>query len=314
MLWRADSRFPSRLVLLGLTADCAPNLARPIAFTLASVGKEETLRGTINCWRHLAALALGVVFAIAAIFPVLAGEEPPDLCGRWALVEVMPGIADLPLVGHVELTTISGLFVDVKQEGTKLLLKETYAFVDVRMTPPMVATTVPEAFVACMPSAVQTGMLQPSGACWAFAGGTLTQVRGAHLENPADDALPTSPDDPRVFDEDGDGQPGLTVHVRLAGVVSGNTYVVQRLILALHGSVDDANTVVGTVDWKSEENVVAASNPLLKMSYTYGPDRASTGNVFVMRRIDGSWTAQTLRDHLPELLFVASAEAVPGPP
>jgi hypothetical protein len=263
------------------------------------------LRGILCFERQWVWFLLGLVFAVLGVRPALAGEAPPNLGGRWALVEVMPGLADLPIVGHVELTTISALFVDVTQSGSRLALSQTYVFVDVKMSPSVVTTTVPEAFVSSLPVVVRPAELQPAIDGWTLVSKPHTEVRGAHLADPLHDSLPSSPSDPRVFDQDGDGHPGLTVHVRLAGVVSGNTYVVQRLTTALRGSVDDASTITGTVYWTGEENVIAASNPLLKMSYTYTADATSTDNVFVMRRVDGSWTAHTLRDHLSELLALA---------
>jgi len=284
------------------------DLVRPALPTVAWGIKEGVVRGTVDSVRRLGVPALGLVLAIAAACPMWGADDPPDLSGRWALVEVMPGVADLPFVGHVELTTISGLFVDIGQDGCGLSMTQTYAFIDVEMHPAVVKTTVPEVFVSCLPSVVQTATLRRAAGGWAMSGATLVQVRGAHLAGSEGDPLPTSPDDSRVVDEDGDGHPGLTVHVRLAGIVSGNTYVIQRLTTALRGTVEDANTVTGTVDWTGEEIVLAASNPLLKMSYTYEPDPTSSENVFVMRRVDATWTAQTLRDHLPDLLARAGVQ------
>ncbi len=82
------------------------------------------MRGTaILHWRWMALLLTFPIIA-AVGRPAPAAGAPPDLDGRWALVEVMPGIANLPLVGRVELTTI-----------------------------------VPERFVASLPSEVRTGQV-----------------------------------------------------------------------------------------------------------------------------------------------------------
>ena len=40
---------------------------------------------------------------------------------------------------------------------------------------------------------------------------------GIRLDDPANDVLPTDPTDPRISDDDGDGNPGVTVTVRGEG-------------------------------------------------------------------------------------------------
>jgi hypothetical protein len=85
-------------------------------------------------------------------------------------------------------------------------------------------------------------------------------------------------------------------------VVAGDTYVVQRLRTALSGRVVDPDTIVGSIDWVSEQNVLAASDALLMLSYTYRLHPDAARHVFVMRRVDLNWTCQTTRERLPSLL------------
>jgi hypothetical protein len=105
-----------------------------------------------------------------------------------------------------------------------------------------------------------------------------------------------------VIDQDGDGHPGLTVPVNVAGLVSGDTYVVQRLRFALTGMLVDADTISGSIEFSSEQNVIAASDALLLMSYAYRPHPNLSRHAFVMRRVGFEWTCETTRERLPSLL------------
>lgn len=238
--------------------------------------------------------------------PGTAGEElslaPPDLSGRWAMVEVMPAIASLPFVGDVELTTIVTALVDVEQDGTSLLLRDAYCFIDVQMNPPVVESRVPERFTQSLRPSPRTAELRMSEAGWQFVQPPVVEVRGASLADPERDSLPLDAFDSRVFDQDGDGHPGLTIPVTVAGLVAGDTHVVQRLRTALSGWVVDLNTIVGSINWSSEQNVLAASDALLTLSYSYRLHPDAARHAFVMRRVDQEWTCDTTRERLPSLL------------
>jgi hypothetical protein len=252
------------------------------------------------------ALAAGLLLLFAPIAPATEGDAPalvlPDLSGRWAMVEVMPAIASLPFVGDVELTTIVTALVDIEQDGTSLVLRDVYCFVDVQMNPPVVESRVPERFMQALRPAPRTAELRMSGAGWRFVQPPVVEVRGASLVDPERDPLPLDAFDSRVFDQDGDGHPGLTIPVTVAGLVVGDTYVVQRLRTALSGWVIDSNTIVGSIDWSSEQSVLAASDALLTLSYSYRLHPDAARHAFVMRRVDLEWTCDTTRERLPSLL------------
>jgi len=247
--------------------------------------------------------AISLFFAIVLLAPIAAlSADMPNLCGRWALIEIMPAIAELPFFNQVELTTISALLVDIAQDGLQLTMNYTYAYIDVIMDPPVVHTVVPDAFVASLNGPPHKGRLEETENGWRFIQERYIEVRGAVLDDPENDPLPTNPHDSRLVDQDGDGHPGLTVPVVAVGIVSGDTYVVHRLIYALAGSLIDNDTIRGTIDWVAEQTVVAATDPFLSMSYTYRPDPDPNVRRFIMRRVDQGWDDATLRSHLPDLI------------
>jgi hypothetical protein len=247
---------------------------------------------------------VAIAFLAVRTAPIVGGGAlvPPDLSGRWAMVQVMPAISSLPIFGDVELTTIVTALVDVEQQGTCLVLHDVYCFTDVQMNPPVVETRVPEPFIMSLRPTPRAAALQETDGGWAFVQPFVTEVRGAVLADSEHDALPGDASDPRVFDQDGDGYPGLTVSVAVAGLVAGDTYVVQRLRFALAGRIVGLDTIVGSIDWSSEQNVLAASDALLQMPTAYRPHPDAARHVFVMRRVEDEWTCETTRERLPSLL------------
>ncbi len=253
--------------------------------------------------RFLSPCVICIYIVIALLTPAVSvSADPPDLCGRWALIEIMPAIAELPFFGEVELTTTSGLFVDIAQDELQLTLTYSYSFIDAIMNPPFVHITVPDAFVASLTDPLCKGSLKKTKSGWRFVQERHIEVRGAVLDDPENDPLPTNPRDGRVVDQDGDGNPGLTVPVVAVGIVSGDTYVVHRLSYALEGSLIDDDTIRGMIDWTGEQIVLAATDAFLSMSYTYRPAPDPTLRCFVMRRVDDGWTDATLRSNLAALI------------
>src|SRR5512137_1116630 len=202
--------------------------------------------------RRIFLAVMGALAFLVAGAASLGGSAPaplPDLSGLWAMVQVMPAMTTLPIFGAVELTTIVTALVNVEQTGTCVVLRDVYCFTDVQMNPPVAVSRVPEEFIASLHPAPRTAILEPRDSGWRFEQPWVTEVRGARLADPANEPLPTDAADPRVTDQDGDGHPGLTVPVTVAGLVSGDTYVVQRLRFALSGDVVDADTISGSIEW-----------------------------------------------------------------
>ncbi len=253
---------------------------------------------------------VAVMLASARVFAANGQEPqaaPPDLAGRWVMVQVMPALTSLPLVGDVTLTTISAAFVEIEQLGMSLQLRDTACFTDVQMMPGVVSSRVPEAFTASLRPAPRFAFLELRDDGWWFVQPSVVEVRGAAIDDPSCTVLPTEAGDPRVWDQDGDGHPGLTVEVTAVGLVAGETYVLQRLEFALLGRIMNDDTVSGSMSWLSEQKVVGASNPLLLMAYEYESHPDSSRSVFAMLRADPSWTCETIRELLPDILRAAGA-------
>ncbi|MDD5264997.1 MAG: hypothetical protein PHU43_09210 [Candidatus Bipolaricaulis sp.] len=245
-----------------------------------------------------------VVLAVSLVLVGLraAASQPPDVSGSWVLVEVMPAVINLPIVGPVEMTTITALLVRIEQVRTELTVERTYCFQEVRTAPPLVTTVIPDRFVASLCPFPLTAWLEETPQGWRFVQPLCVDVRGARLVDPEHEALPTEATDPRVFDQDGDGHPGLTIHVALAGLLGGDAYVVNRTCTALEGWVLEDGSIYGAIRWSSEQNVIAARDPLLLTSYVYTMDPDPTKHFFLMRRVSGPDLCLVIRNNLSSLL------------
>jgi hypothetical protein len=112
------------------------------------------------------------------------------------------------------------------------------------------------------------------------------EVPGANLVDPACDALPTDPNDPRVVDTDDDGYPGISVG--LSGLITGLIRSVQRQATTLHGVAVAADRIEGGMTFESDQSVVASDPPnittLYKMSKS-SADPAVCASTFVMVKL-----------------------------
>ena len=229
-------------------------------------------------------------------------ETWPDLSGDWAMVQVMVATADLPVVGSLWIDTIVGAFTHITQSGSTLILQDRYCFTDASPSTFLFSTNIADVTMQSIQPEPRTAMLSLEDCDYRFSQDWYTEIRGAILEDPENESLPIDPEDPRLVDLEEDGHPGMTIEASILGLFKGEGYSVQRYRYRLDGTVFDANTIIGFIDWTSEQTVVAATNPLFMEAFSDDTDPDPTKHRFVMIRIDETWTCETLREELPRIL------------
>ena len=248
-------------------------------------------------------LRWSVVLALG--LAVLAGGTisgaSPDLEGTWAMLQVYPRIAVLPLVGESSQTSYVIQWVDVEQEDESLVMLDRYCFTVIEDSSPLATTEIPDAFMAALAPHPRYATIHDQGGEILFEQAPYVEIRGASLENPETDELPVDPDDPRVFDQDEDGSPGMTVNVNLLGLVEAQIHVVQRVQYELSGTVLSSDRIEGLIRWTDEQVVLAATNPLLMADSDGYPDPDPTRHTFLMIRAQQDWTCAWLREHWRDL-------------
>lgn len=158
-------------------------------------------------------------------------------------------------------------------------------------------TTFPNAFVAAVPLATRFATLSAAETGATFTAGPFTDVLGARLDDPERDRLPTRESDSRQWDQDADGQPGMTVHVDQAFLGEGDVYVAQRTTTRLDGVVVATDRIEGFVTLDQEQVVYGASTWWLELDTNQRADTTPEYNFFVMQQVDAvDGCATILRD------------------
>lgn len=196
-------------------------------------------------------------------------EKKPDLySGTYVLLQQTTTVAEVPVVADVVASTRAVSLQKLRFEGDRLYGQGTLCDLRIESSSSLVKTELPAAFRRALPPVrTDARLLEQDGKLF-FQQGWQTLVVGARLERP-DAPLPTSAEDPRVVDADGDGQPGVTVKV--SGLVSGEIYLVQRSRSRFRGEqVKDGFR--GRIEFENEQSILGATRSVLKSAPDAKPD------------------------------------------
>lgn len=229
----------------------------------------------------------GVVPSLCTSKPALPSVT--DLSGTWVLETIGAQTVTAPTYPNpFHLQSIGVILVQVTQTGSDVALDGHYCNRiqnDNSNNPAKVV--IPDAW------RLTPFPIQRSGTFAANGSGQLEltlpnaiEVPGANLVDPACDALPTEPNDPRVVDSDDDGYPGISVG--LSGLITGLIRSVQRQATTLHGVAVAADRIEGGMTFESDQSVIASDPPnittLYKMSKS-SADPAVCASTFVMVKV-----------------------------
>jgi hypothetical protein len=191
-------------------------------------------------------------------------RPPPDPSGTWAQRVELTGVSRVPIVGQITsvTTTLQLVQIDTRgQSSSDIQMTTEVCEIDLQNNSSMVHPRIPKAFAQSLGKTVRDGNLVQRTDGWWLQMDRHTQVIGASLRHPPEESLPTRPDDPRVYDQDGDGKPGMTVQVR--GTVRGELYLVQRGMDAWNARFQTRDDMKGCVDWSQTQKVVDSNSMLL---------------------------------------------------
>jgi len=104
------------------------------------------------------------------------------------------------------------------------------------------------------------------------------------MEDPFEDKIPEGPEDPRVWDQDEDGHPGVTIHVFQP---EGDRYMVRRAIWSFDAGVlsEDGGWLNGALTFTIDEGAVGASSAILETVAPIIP--SAEDNIWHMRKVAG---------------------------
>ncbi len=209
---------------------------------------------------HPLALSLFVLTLVAQPRAQSAQEDFPLKTGTYLLLQETVTVSEIPVLADVVATTRSVSLQQLTQSGSRLWGKGPLCSLEIRSSSGLVSTELPAAFRRSLPAVTTDAQLRRQGQRWAFEQLPQVSVVGARLANPATDPLPRNPGDATVFDQDGDGKPGVTV--RVSGLVSGEIYVAQRAVSSLRG-IADAQGARGRITFRQEQAILGATRSVL---------------------------------------------------
>jgi hypothetical protein len=212
-----------------------------------------------------------------------------DLSGTWILETTGAQTVTAPTYANpFHLKSINVMLVQVTQTGTAISLTGNYCDRIQHDDPNNPAKVIViDAWRLTQLPVARNGTFAPDvQGQLTLTMPTLIEVVGAVLTDQACEALPTDPNDPRLFDTDNDGFPGISVG--LEGLITGTLRSVQRQATALKGVAVAADRVEGGMAYESDQSVVASDPPYIKSLYTLSvssADPAVCSSSFVMVKV-----------------------------
>ena len=218
----------------------------------------------------------------------LGNPDCHGLQGTWAVELLQSGT--IQPTGETWRIDITDLFLASSNASFDL----TFCNENVGIVTPNGPTTLGETVI---PSALQTvlasqpisiplpgdGTFQASGTLWLWGLQNMT--------NPATDSLPTSPSDPRVWDEDKDTNPGVTLTIVNP---PGNRYMVRRATWSFAQGTPtlDNAWLTGSLSALIQESVLGATNNLLLNDPPITPDDSRSR--YIARCVGSTFSCNSL--------------------
>ncbi len=191
--------------------------------------------------------------------PANREEAMQAMAGHYAHYDVVAYQGSTPN-GPLSTFIISYGFTDLLIENGELVEYDSFCHAEHKANQNMVTTFPDAATQAIKPRSAVVEVYEEDGEwkIWRPATPTLIGIDG-------DPDLPLSmnPKDPLINDADGDGKPGVTVFLRLFGLIKGEIYIARREIFQNHMTLYSDGSLRGTVVDDSEQLVIGASLSIL---------------------------------------------------
>lgn len=219
--------------------------------------------------------------------------------GFWGIKAKVASIQTLPIFGDKGSTNTILSVGEFRRDGMgKLVMDQKECRVTVKSEVAFIQTDVPDKIADTTP--MLTGAVQVFGKPGAlgFSRSEVAIGIGCNLNEPFNDPLPTDKADPRVFDQDADTKPGVTVNPQ--SPVNGSVYVVQRRKYSYTNGVQaNQNRLTGTIIDRSAQYILDATDAQLKNQVATRP--VDNMSVFEMVRLTTKYDCTRLKSEAATL-------------
>lgn len=218
-----------------------------------------------------------------------------ELVGRWAHFDVVAYSDETMNTG-----IISTGFADLELRDGELWNQMTFCHADTVTDQPIEVAISDAATQAITPIATPVEVTEVDGELRVSRPPTPTPI-GIRMADPANESLPDDPTDPRIFDADGDGNPGITSTVRVSADLQGELYLIRREIFAYDVTQRGPDQLVGSITDSSEQLILGASNPIFLTPAQWVQVDDPALNPVIWERVGKDWDCDRLareRDRL----------------
>ena len=162
--------------------------------------------------------------------------------------------------GPMRTFIISYGFTDLDLEGDALIETDQFCSASYKMNQKNIKFHFPdEATQAILPRVKEVEVFQKDG-IWMIHRPQTPTLLGIYGD--PDLPLTTDINDPNIFDADGDGKDGVTVHITVGGFLKGELYLIRREIFQNYLGLYSGGVLFGSVVDDSEQLIIGANKSM----------------------------------------------------
>ncbi len=193
------------------------------------------------------------------IAPASKEEAMAAMAGHYAHYDIVAyegETANGPLASF----TVTYGFTDLVIEDGNLVAYDRFCSAEYIANQPFDTIFSDEATQAIQPPGAIVDVYQENGAWKLYRPATPTLIG---IDGDPNVPLSTDRNDPLIRDDDNDGNPGVTVKLRLFGLIDGEIYIARREIFANEMTLYSDGSLRGSIIDNSEQLVIGASLAIL---------------------------------------------------
>ncbi len=192
--------------------------------------------------------------------PESVDEAMQAIAGHYAHYDVV-AYEDVTTRTPMKTFVISYGFTDFRIEDGKLFQIDRFCHAEQKLNQRNVTPVFSDQATQAIEPRVQEVELRFESGEWHIyrpASPTLLGISGDPSLS-----LSTDPEDPNLLDPDGDGNPGVTVELKIGNLINGELYITRREIYRDYLTLNSDGNLYGHVEDESEQFVIGASLRIL---------------------------------------------------
>lgn len=203
-------------------------------------------------------------------------DAEPQLEGRYVMRLHVSSRAKMPIIGWVRTRTVTSVLVDLRHlDAQRYEQRHQVCEIEILNKSGQANVTIPRAFVGAMPVKVYQVRLAEQSGGWSYRADLGQDYIG--YDPTLTESVPERPRDAGVIDGDGDGNPGMTVQLRVPVLGMNELYVAQHGWLRASGTVVSPDRVEGALEVAAlQQRTLKASNPIFSLSPRLEPVRGES--------------------------------------